>query len=309
MPTRRAILNATAAGLAIALVGCAERSSSPEVAEQTSAAATSAAAPPAGSLIGEVAPDLTTALTVVNASFETLTGSDQLFAFGLLAPDNTPVVDADVQVWTRAREGESPEGPTMAVFEEVPNQPLGLYVVRLALPISGTIPLAAVTADGRGGETVLRVADPETAVVPAPGTPAPVAATPTEQDLLGYERLCTQSPPCGMHEVSLDAALQAGEPVVVAFATPGFCETAICGPTVEVVERVRDQSTDSAVRWIHVEIFTDAGTTIGDPVTTWGLQSEPWVFAIGSDGRINGRLDGPLTVLEGEIAAMAAELA
>lgn len=311
MHTRRTLLHATGLGLATVLLGC-ESSSTPD---QTGAVTASEVPPPAQpaqatALLDEVAADRTADLTVINASFETLTGEDQLFAFGLVAADNTPVTGADVQVWTQGREGEPPNGPIAATFREVPNQPLGLYVVTLPLPVAGTIPLAAVTRDGAGGQTMLRVADPESAIVPPPGAPAPMVATPTTDDLLGFERLCTLDPPCGMHEVSLDEALQAGEPVVLTIATPGFCETAICGPTVEVVEEVRaGQPADSPVRWIHLEVFSDAGTTVADPVTAWQLQSEPWIFTIGSDGQVAGRLDGPLTTLESEIAPLAAELA
>jgi hypothetical protein len=311
MLNRRHLLHVTAAGLATALLGC-----EPDSIADGGAVSTASELPPmpqpapATALLDDVAPDRTSELMVINASFETLTGDDQLFAFGLVGPDNTPVTGADVQVWTRSREGDSPNGPLSATFREVPNQPLGLYVVNLPLPVAGTIPLAALTGDGAGGETLLRVADEESAVVPPPGAPAPVVATPTPDDLLGFERLCTLDPPCGMHEVSLDEAIRAGDPVVLTIATPGFCETAICGPTVEVVQGVRaSQPADSTIRWIHLEVFSDAGTTVADPLTAWQLQSEPWIFTIGSDGQIAGRLDGPLTTLEDAIAPLAAELA
>ena len=48
---------------------------------------------------------------------------------------------------------------------------------------------------------------------------------------------------------------------------------------------------------------------MADPVTAWQLQSEPWIFGVGSDGQITGRLDGPLTILEDEIAALADQIA
>ncbi|WP_341252959.1 hypothetical protein [Euzebya pacifica] len=310
-PSRRVVLQSATAGLAALLVGCESAPPAEQAASPTSSASVEPAPPPrgTGALLQEVAPDRTSDLQVINASFETLTGDDQLFAFGIVGADNTPVTGADVQVWTQSREGEQPTGPIDAEFREIPNQPLGLYVVRLDLPVAGTIPMAAVTADGAAGQTLMRVADEETAAVPPPGAPAPVVATPTADDMLGYEFLCTQSPPCGMHDISLDEALRAGEPVMLSIATPGFCETAICGPTVEVVDRVRASGAgDPAVRWIHVEVFTDAGTTVADPVTAWELQSEPWVFGIAADGTIAGRLDGPLTILDDEVAALADSL-
>ncbi|WP_157965392.1 hypothetical protein [Euzebya rosea] len=259
--------------------------------------------------MNEVAPSRTGDLQVINASFETLTGPTQLFAFGLVGADNTPVIGADVEVWTRTREGEPAVGPVPAQFREIPNQPLGLYVVRLDLPVAGAIPLAAVTSDGAAGQTALRVADPETATVPAAGDTAPVVATPTTEDLLGFERLCTLYPPCGMHKNSFDSLIADGRPVMLSIATPGFCETAICGPTVEVVESVRTaRGDDDRVAWVHLEVFVDGGVTLAEQVTDWNLPSEPWLFGVGADGTVVGRLDGPLTVLPEEIMALAEQL-
>ena len=257
----------------------------------------------------EVAPDRTGDLQVINASFETLTGEDRLFAFGLVGPDNTPITGADVEVWIRPREGEPAEGPVPASFREIPNQPLGLYVVRLDLPVPGAIPLAVATGEGTAGETALRVADPDDAAVPSPGDVAPAVATPTTEDLLGFERLCTLDPPCGMHETSFDDLVEARRPVMLTIATPGFCETAICGPTVEVVESLRTGRADDGVAWVHLEVFTDAGATLAQQVTEWNLPSEPWLFAVDADGTVIGRLDGPLTVLPEEIRALADMLA
>lgn len=167
--TRRTLLYSASAGLAALLVGC--ENSSP--AGQAQATAPTAGGPtpssPGDALLDEVAADRSGELSVINASFETLTGDDQLFAFDLVGPYNTPVTGADVQVWIRPTEDGSANGPFDARFQEVPNQPLGLYVVRLALPVAGTIPLAAVTAEGEGGQTLLRVADVDTALVPPPG--------------------------------------------------------------------------------------------------------------------------------------------
>ena len=307
MHSRRRFMSTTAMALGGLVVGCSGDDDAATPAEAQGPPPASATA----TLLEEVAADRSGDLQVINASFETLTGDDQLFAFGLVGLDNTPVTGADVEVWIRQREGEPPAGPVAAMFTEIPNQPLGLYVVRLGLPTAGAIPLVATTSEGAAGQTTLRVADPETAAVPPPGSEAPVVTTPTTEDLLGFERLCTLDPPCGMHDVSFDTALADGKPVMLAIATPAFCETAICGPTVEVVEGVRtdDATAGDDTVWIHLEVFTDAGQTLAEQVEAWGLPSEPWVFGIDREGRIAGRLDGPLTVLDGEVAALAAEIA
>ncbi|MEE8600223.1 hypothetical protein [Euzebya tangerina] len=308
MPTRRTFIRSSSAAVVALLAGCS--TDPPQDATGSSATpATTAAQPETDDLLAEVAPDRTSELQVINASFETLTGDGRIFAFGLVGADNTPVTGADVEVWTRAEPGEPPTGPVAASFTEIPNQPLGLYVVRLDLPAPGAIPLAALTADGAAGQTALRVADPDNATVPAPGVVAPVVRTPTPDDQLGFERICTLDPPCGMHEDSLDDLIAAGTPVMLTIATPAFCETAICGPTVDVIESVRTGRADEDVAWVHLEVFTDAGLTVADQVTEWNLPSEPWLFGIDGDGMIAGRLDGPLTVLPQEIGALADQLA
>lgn len=55
----------------------------------------------------------------------------------------------------------------------------------------------------------------------------------------GVDEICARRPPCGMHEMSLDAALREGRPVMLTFATPAHCQPAVCGPMVDTIEVVR----------------------------------------------------------------------
>jgi hypothetical protein len=258
-------------------------------------------------IAAQVAPDADRGLTVVNASFEQLTGNDQAFAFGLTTPDNEPVRGADVQVYVIDADGEW-RGPHPAEFRDVTVVPLGLYLTRLDLPEPGPTSLVAVTADGAAGSTTVQVTRPQASAVPAPGQPAVVVPTPTSTDPQGMGRVCTLDPPCGMHDVSLDEALAAGRPVVLTFATPAYCMTAICGPSVEVVDEVRASGDWGDTAWIHVEIFSDAGQTLSAPVEQWGLLSEPWLFAIDADGTVRQRADGPLLVLDDHVRTIANDI-
>ena len=104
-----------------------------------------------------------------------------------------------------------------------------------------------------------------------------------------------------MHEVDF-ADVVGKKPVVITFATPAFCESRVCGPTVEVIDGVRTDYDD--VTFIHCEIFSDAGQTVGDPVTAWELPTEPWMFVIDADGTIVRRADGPLLVIADEVRAL-----
>lgn len=258
-------------------------------------------------IVAEVAPDADRGLTVINASFEQLTGTDQPFAFGLTTPDNEPVRGADVQVYVGGADGEQ-QGPHPAEFRDVTVVPLGLYLTQLDVPEPGPISIVAVTADGAAGSTTLQVTAPEDSAVPAPGQPAVVVPTPTLADPQGMETVCTLDPPCGMHDVSLDEAQAAGRPVVLTFATPAYCTTAICGPSVEVVDEVRRSGEWGDTAWIHVEIFSDAGQTLSRPVEEWGLLSEPWIFTIDGSGTVRQRADGPLLVLDDHVRGLAEDL-
>ena len=296
---RRTFLRLTAgAGAAGLLAACG--GGSPASPTPSSSAAAGATTTPGA--VAKVAPDAAPVLSVISASFEQLTGR-RPFAFGIVGEDNVPVTDAAVELWAVPENGE-PAGPFPTQFHDVPGQPLGLYVTEVELTQEGVVSFVAVTEDGRAGSDAIQVASPETSQLPAPGTKAIKVATPTKKKDLGFEKICTLDPPCGMHQVSLDQALADGRPIALAFATPAFCETAVCGPSVGVLEEVRKQGGWGDVVFIHSEIYSDAGQTLGKPVEQWNLPSEPWLFTIGADGVIEDRTDGPLMTLPDQVAEL-----
>jgi hypothetical protein len=158
------------------------------------------------------------------------------------------------------------------------------------------------------GLATLSVKTPKGSELPAPGDAAVVAATATVDRRRGVRDLCTREPACGMHEVSLHTALRQGRPVVATFATPAYCQTAVCGPSVDTVEKVRTSRDWGDTAFVHVEIYRDAGKTVAEPVEKWRLPSEPWLFTIRADGSIAGRVDGPLLVLPEQVASLVGDI-
>ncbi|MGH2759099.1 MAG: hypothetical protein ACRDKJ_05980 [Actinomycetota bacterium] len=121
-------------------------------------------------------------------------------------------------------------------------------------------------------------------------------ATPTTGDARGVDPICTRIPPCTMHDVSLDAALGNGKPSVVVFATPALCMSRMCGPDVDVVEKVHLARPGEA-NFVHVEIYRNLGGTEVAPATAaWSIDKagEPWVFFVSADGKVTDRLSGPV---------------
>jgi len=252
-------------------------------------------------------PSATTAaqLNVVHASLETLAGEARRFAFGLTTLDNVPLKNARALVHVRTMEGKEIGGPYPALFHDEGGSPLGLYVARIDLPEAGTYE-AQVEAGDAKGTVVISVIAPEESTVPVPGGPAVAVATPTTAADLGVRAICTNNPPCPMHAESLDAALRAGRPVALLFATPAYCASALCAPAVDTLQEVRDSRDWGDVEFIHVEIFSDEGQTVLQAVTDWGLRSEPWFFAIDRDGVVSDRVDGPM--IASELTAMIEDL-
>jgi hypothetical protein len=185
-----------------------------------------------------------------------------------------------------------------------------IYVARVLLRRPGTYWIMAEPEGGKKkvqalGNVVVSTADPE----PGPGDPAPASATPTLASVGGdASRITTRTPPDEilLHH-SVAESLAAGIPFVVTFATPKYCTSRTCGPTVDVVEEVARRLEDRDVRFIHVEVYEDNDPAKGFNrwMREWGLETEPWTFVVGADGKIVERFEGSVSVNELEQAVDA----
>lgn len=301
---RRLFLRGAGSTAALVLLGACNRGSG--AARPNAAATASEAGGAVEDAVAAVAPNAEESLSVVSATFEQLTGKNQPFAFGLRDINNEAIERDDIELFVVPSSGE-PGGPYRTEFHKVEGVPLGLYVSSVDLEEAGPSWFVAATADGtQAGTAAVPVAEPADSQAPAPGSDAVSVPTPTVKNPRGVEQVCTRQPPCGMHQVSLDEALRQGRPVMLTFATPAYCQTAVCGPTVDTIEAVRTSGDFADTAWIHVEIYQDAGQKLAKPVEAWGLPSEPWLFVIDRDGKIAGRADGPLLVLPEQIKRLAA---
>ena len=135
-------------------------------------------------------------------------------------------------------------------------------------------------------------------VVPEVGDEAPLSKTPTGTDGDDLTAISTDlEPDPRLYQLSIDEAVTNGRPTVVAFATPAFCQTALCGPTLEIVKEVTSDRDDLDV--VHVEPFELEAARNGSlvPIETmseWHLATEPWVFVVDADGLISASFEGIL---------------
>ncbi len=141
----------------------------------------------------------------------------------------------------------------------------------------------------------------EDSSTPSIGEAVPPSDTLTADDAKTLSEISTDdSPDPKFYELSIDEALKEGTPFVVAFATPKFCTSATCGPTLDIV---KDASADyPQVNYLHVEPYSH----LDDPdnlkpikaVREWGLPSEPWVFVVDANGKLAAKYEGVLSADE-----------
>ena len=141
----------------------------------------------------------------------------------------------------------------------------------------------------------------------------PRSVHPTRHDVPTLDTLTTADPPLPeLYEHTVAATLAKSEPLVVAFSTPAFCTSQMCGPVTAVVGDLAQVYGDR-VRFIHLEPFDlDVARTEGRLVWSaaareWNLETEPWVFVIDTSGRVAARFEGLVSSaeLEPAIAAVA----
>lgn len=142
-------------------------------------------------------------------------------------------------------------------------------------------------------------------IAPFEGDICPSSPTPTNSNPLDAKILCTKfEGDCGLHSNSTDQLLASGKPFVVLFATPARCQTAYCGP---VLDLTLEEAKKFDIDIVHVEIYKDdVSNAVLDAVTAWNIPSEPWMFGVTKEGKISKRLDGAFD--QTEIAELIQEL-
>lgn len=186
--------------------------------------------------------------------------------------------------------GESTSGP-----DEVKE----IYVANLDLPKTGK---HWFVVQPRGvafqGFQILEVkAKPEAVAI---GERAPASDNPTTATQRA-DRITTARPPdTPLLKFSVADSLAKGIPFVVAFATPTYCESRTCGPTVDVVEATRTRYEKQGIRFIHIEIYEEnnPGNGVNQWVKEWRLPTEPWVFVVDRGGVVRDRFEGAVSVAE-----------
>jgi hypothetical protein len=150
-----------------------------------------------------------------------------------------------------------------------------------------------VTHQGQTADSPVVAIDPSDAMIPRAGRPLISTPTPTNADARGVNPICTLTPNCPFHGISLDAALATHTPIAVMFATPALCESATCGPVLDTLVSAAE-AFGTKITVVHSEIFTALSRNAPNTpaVLAYHLQSEPLLFLADAQGTVVERLDG-----------------
>lgn len=253
----------------------------------------------------------TPAYSVVPATTELAVGDSRL-AVAVFGPDKTPIrfsEDAEVSARLVPEGGEAitatPEivtvrrGPGGDEHEhEEDTEVQKLVVVRHGFEDSGIwdMTLTFPTEEGeRSADLTFQViAQSPTVMI---GQEAKAVDSPTTDEPMGVDPVCTRTPPCTMHSMTIAEAVESAKPSVVLFATPRWCTSRTCGPVVDILEAEK-QRVGESIDFVHVEIWKDADSVNNYPdgavqaFVDYGLQAEPFVFFVDSDGVVRERWSG-----------------
>lgn len=231
-------------------------------------------------------------------------GKNNRFQVGLLDETNRPVHDARVRLkFVKLLDGNSGQvrSEADAPFRGSPQLgDRGLYVARADFDEPGRWGVEINASRPNGPVQTLRLPFEvrEKSLTPGIGSPAPASQTPVASTPAEAEQLCSARPSDDFHRLSIASALSERKPMVVLFATPGFCATRTCGPSLEVVQLATAPHADR-LNVVHVEIYKDGRPPDLVPaVTEWALTTEPWVFLVNADGKVVDKFEGGITLEE-----------
>ncbi|MGH2701661.1 MAG: FixH family protein [Actinomycetota bacterium] len=238
----------------------------------------------------------------VFVSSELTVGSNR-FIIGLLdgndAPVNDPEIDVSVDFYDLKEPEARPSGSAEFTYvESVPGK-RGVYVSTVEFDAPGKWG-AEVHLTGGGVDESLRGSFDvkEDSSTPSLGEAVPPSDTLTAADAKSLSEISTDTKPNpDFYKLSIAEAVKAKRPFVVAFATPKFCASATCGPTLDIVKGVAKDFPE--VNFLHVEPYDNLDKPDQlrpiPAVGEWGLPSEPWVFVVDANGKLLAKYEGVLS--------------
>jgi hypothetical protein len=219
-------------------------------------------------------------------------------------PKPIPEADLTLRFFHPIQPQAVPKGEAKPTFRYVGDKNKGLYVAQVKFDADGPW---GVQIDGTANGQKLATTRVQFQVkpkseTPAIGSPAPRSRNLTRAEVDDIKKIDSGATPNDMHEVSIAQAIEQKKPLVILFASPGFCVTQTCAPQLAEVQRLKSQYGDKA-NFVHVEVYKDPTKLIPwETVTEWGLTSDPWTMMVDRNGNVAEKYEGPAPFAELEPA-------
>jgi hypothetical protein len=202
--------------------------------------------------------------------------------------DNPPA-SIDAELWYK---GALLTKSTLKVHAEEISTPY--YPMLMTLPEAGDYEIRAAFSDIPVG---FRASTRDKVALVQVGDKLRSVDTPTTANALGVTPICTRTPQCPLHDTSFAKVLATKGPTALLISTPGFCQTAVCGPVLELL--VSERANFTNMRMVHAEVYIDPqefasgkpNPRTTDAVKTYGLNYEPSLIVANADGIVVSRLD------------------
>lgn len=178
--------------------------------------------------------------------------------------------------------------PYWVAYPELPHP--GFWGLVADIPLAGGTPTQAQFAVEVAAESL----------APNVGDRPPASQNRTLETEPSIEQLTSDwEPEPALYQMTIAAAMQSGQPTVVTFATPAFCQTQFCAPVVDSVKEVYAAQGDKA-NFIHIEVYKEFNPelVLADEMTEWGFATEPWTYVLDNEGRVAARFGGPVSPRE-----------
>ena len=176
------------------------------------------------------------------------------------------------------------------------------WVAYPELPHPGFWGLAAdiTLADGTITQAQFAIEVAAESLAPNVGDRPPASRNRTLETEPDIEKLTSDwEPEPDLYQVTIAEAMQPGQPTVITFATPAFCQTQFCAPVVNSVKEVYGAQGDKA-NFIHIEVYKEFNPelVLADEMGEWGFATEPWTYLLDNEGRVAARFGGPVSPRE-----------
>ncbi len=269
-------------------------------------------------------------LQAIVASFDVTAGPPRRFLVGLQTGNARLIGFGTVQVRVHRTDPPGPAAtqahdatflaiPATQVPDPLPSKPTlvdavrgrGVYAATIGFDRPG-IWTAEVDADVEGigplhASTDFQVASKHEAIAVGDQAPASKNYTVADHDDASLDAVDSRAqggksvPDPELHDTTIAGALAAHRPFVAVFSTPVYCQSRFCGPITDMVAGVAEEYAGKA-GFIHVEIFKDFDKqAVNDAAIQWlqripgGDIHEPWLYVVGSDGKVKERFDNVVT--------------